>query len=527
MESTALRHIRPKREIQHLFLPPNGQDILVKKGAELEDTMSLMVEKIPQSLNQTVKLAQQLKGKTLMQTCKNIWHFVAGYVKYVKDEPGKEQVKSPSRTLDDQKGDCDDYTGLISSLLSNLRIPHFLRCAKYWWSKDKFSHIYPVVKAEEGKLIYIDCVTDCFNHEEPTIETKDTNMDLYYLNGIERPTNVDYDDLSQQGFGNLGKLNILNKVGNVIKKGLNVINKVNPATALLRLGVLGSMKLNVMGVAEKLRFAYLSDEEAKKRGFNAAKFAKLKKIREKMEGIFYGAGGKPENLKEAILTGKGNSSKEVSGLWGTVDSLTTILGNRMYDEESLQGLGEPVTAAALTAASTVMATIAALIKAIGNMKDNAPAPTGTPETTIPTIDPGADISVPQVPVNDASASFDPGMFVQADDAASNMMTRSAVVTPESTDTPTDVSKSTTDVTKSTTTPPAEPTWWDKWGKKAAIGLGIATVVIGGVVVAKRMGNKNKKKGESLSGFKPQYKQYKKKNKKQKKNNHKIQKVRWT
>ena len=42
-----------------------------------------------------------------------------------------------------------------------------------------------------------------------------------------------------------------------------------------------------------------------------SKFGKLKNILYKIEQIFYTAGGKPENLKKAILSGRGNKNKEV------------------------------------------------------------------------------------------------------------------------------------------------------------------------------------------------------------------------
>ena len=39
---------------------------------------------------------------------------------------------------------------------------------------------------------------------------------------------------------------------------LNAVNKVNPATVLLRNGILASMKLNMRNVAARLRWSYLS-----------------------------------------------------------------------------------------------------------------------------------------------------------------------------------------------------------------------------------------------------------------------------
>ncbi len=200
-------------------------------------------------------------------------------------------------------------------------------------------------------------------------------MDLEYLSGLDDP------DFS----GEMGKIQLFKKKkaapGNqgtstkkpgFLKKALNVVNKVNPATVLLRNGLLASMKLNLMNVASRLKYAYLSDAEAQKRGIDMAKFQKLKTVKTKLESIFFGAGGKPENLRSAILTGKGNKNQEVKGL-GNINQLTPLselLGREIFlseNEESLGELGEPVTAATITASSGALAIIAGLLKSIGNI----------------------------------------------------------------------------------------------------------------------------------------------------------------
>jgi len=84
---------------------------------------------------------------------------------------------------------------------------------------------------------------------------------------------------------------------------------------------------------------------------------------------------KPE---KAILTGKGNKDHEVSGLGMVADSTfydentpLSVLLSGIYEEEVMEGLGslgEPVTGAAIAAASSAMALIAGLIKQIGGLK---------------------------------------------------------------------------------------------------------------------------------------------------------------
>lgn len=236
-------------------------------------------------------------------------------------------------------------------------------------------------------------------------------MDLQYLDGIEDEKlngNVDVQDLfgwnddkdlgklfkrqvssampeeNQGGQGN-GKHKRFQKFKKFAKKALNIANKANPATALLRAGILASMKLNIMKVAQRLKWAYLSEDEARAKGADMSRFTRLKKVLYKIEQIFYTAGGNPTNLRKSIISGRGNRHHEVSGFGniGGYDTemlgineyspLPTVLEGVYQDEfvnglEGTEGLGSAVaTGAAITAATTVMTAIAALLKSVGNV----------------------------------------------------------------------------------------------------------------------------------------------------------------
>jgi hypothetical protein len=390
MEALKKRNIQDGGDYENLFPPAALKDETVKKGATVSDTVKFIPKVVERTLGQTEKIAQRLKGNTLVQTCKNIWHFVYNHIAYSKDKDGVEQIRAPARSWHDRKKgvDCDCYTVFISSILTNLGIPHILRIAKY--KKPYFQHIYPIVPKSDGSYITIDCVTDYFNYEEPYKEIQDTKMDLEYLSGTDE----------QDGFGqhdeDLGKLKLKLKklklpkikLGKILKNGLHAINRINPATLLLRTGVLASMKLNIFKVAQRLKYSYLTEEQAKKKGINLDKYHHLVKVREKIDKILYGAGGKPENMKKAILTGKGNKHHEVSGLGYIYDDylngmdentpLSELLGDIYHSElEGLEGLGElgePATAASLSASSSVLALLAGLLKKIGNIFEKKDAP---------------------------------------------------------------------------------------------------------------------------------------------------------
>lgn len=412
------RKIHSSNEYNHFFDPAKGKNITVKKEALLIDTMKWVKRVIAKTLDQTKKIANHLQGTSERETCKNIWNFCFRHIQYKMDKKRKEQIRTPNRAWMDRKTgiDCDCFTVLICSILENLNIPFVFRLTRY--EATNFEHIYPVALTRNGEVI-IDCVVHQFNYEVPYTEKKDMEMDIEILNGVpderynefgdkvsfERDLPIDAadlfgDEMELDGFfskENRAKRKAKRKTKKAarkqkraefkklplkekFKRGVNAINKVNPATALLRAGVLASMKLNLFKVASHLRFAYWSDSEARRNNVELGKFYMLKRIREKMEKIYYTAGGKTEALRKAILEGKGNRNRmvQLNGLGSIIrpvsdhDDLRAILGDDLYldevsDAEGLNGLGAIATGAAVTAASGVVGTIAALIKKVGSI----------------------------------------------------------------------------------------------------------------------------------------------------------------
>ncbi len=409
------RNIASGREYDYLFPKAAGTDQLIKRNADLDDTLKVLPKIIQSCSHQLHSFASFIGGKNRQETCDKIWTFLYHHLQYEPDEKGYEQIRSPQRSWQDRvRGvDCDDYSVFIACTLENLGIPYLLRVTKYH-SQKGFQHIYVVAKDEQGKEIIMDAVVDRFNREVPYIEKKDKTMELQFLNGLPASdleganNSIDAEDLlGGEDWNELGKIKlkkpvfikkaaagikkgIVNtkagikqaaiKTKAIVKKGVHAINRVNPAAALLRAGLLASLKLNLMRVSENLRYTYLSSAEAMKRGFDMAKWNKLMGVRQRLEKIFYGAGGKPENLRSAILTGKGNKNKEVplsgwedsGGVLNEEAGLAELLGIATYQEEleGVEGLGEPATATAIAAASGAMSALALLIKNIGALRKN-------------------------------------------------------------------------------------------------------------------------------------------------------------
>jgi hypothetical protein len=392
-EKVKIKSLEPYR---HLFPKALVIDKTVKKGASVKDTVHVIPLIVKKTAWQVQKYVDhELKGLNTYDACKKLWQFVKYHIEYRPDERGIEQVRSPRRLIHDGYGDCDCGTTFILTCLYVLKIPATRRITKY--EENRFQHIYPVVPLRNGKEIIVDFVVHQFNYEEPYTEKEDYKMDLQFLDGIEDrdPTllGVDAQDL-YGGLNDIGELGQLlrkarNRGGGIFKKKtpeqkkqkkaerkkklfnfVHKANRINAGAALLRAGVLASMKLNLLKVAEKLKWGYATREQAQKYGMDMSKYDKLKQILTKAEKVFYAAGGKPENLKKAMLTGRGNRRHEFAGLDGYSEStpINELLG-AIYEDEFVNGLeGEGLgiaTEAAIASATGAMAALAALLKQVG------------------------------------------------------------------------------------------------------------------------------------------------------------------
>jgi hypothetical protein len=173
---------------------------------------------------------------------------------------------------------------------------------------------------------------------------------------------------------------------NAFQKVTDTVNRyVNPVTILLRNGILLAMKVNMFNVAGRLRYAYLTDAQAEKMGIRVSELKKVREQLKNLENRYDEAGGKPSNLKKAILTGKGNKDKKVplSGLSGFEGDLMEYNILKYNNPAGIEyGLGtDPGTGAALAAASAIVGIIATTLGTIKMFKDdrknnevNAPVP---------------------------------------------------------------------------------------------------------------------------------------------------------
>jgi hypothetical protein len=182
------RAIRNGEEYEELIPAPDWQEVKVRRGADVSQTVHEMKKLIIKSAWQTKALSQRLQGNNTYNTCNNIWNFLFSHIKYKEDDAGEEQLRTPALSwhIRTSRGiDCDDFSIFASTILYNLGIPHYLRIARYE-DKDYFQHVYVVVPQTGKHYITIDGVLDQYDSEKETAETKDfLIMGANNLNGID------------------------------------------------------------------------------------------------------------------------------------------------------------------------------------------------------------------------------------------------------------------------------------------------------------------------------------------------------
>ncbi len=160
-----------------------GNEVSLLSNGSVDETVQQMKKIVRNTLPQTKRIATALEGSTKLETARNIWNFIYNHIQYKQDNPLREQLRQPLRTWKDRTTgvDCDCYSILISSMLTNLGIAHSFRIAAY---KADYQHVYVVVP-DGSKNIIIDCVADRFNYEVTPTKTKDfTVMNGSSLNGF-------------------------------------------------------------------------------------------------------------------------------------------------------------------------------------------------------------------------------------------------------------------------------------------------------------------------------------------------------
>ena len=139
------------------------EKIVISNGATVADTIKLIIRTINVYSHSDFvkKISELLKpGNSKIDYLKKVFDFASRNTKYQKDEPGKEQIFTPERSIREglSRGiDCKKYTVLIASLLKAANIEPLLKVISY--DGKHWEHIFIIVPiGQSGKYVTLDPV---------------------------------------------------------------------------------------------------------------------------------------------------------------------------------------------------------------------------------------------------------------------------------------------------------------------------------------------------------------------------------
>lgn len=117
-------------------------------------------------------VATELKGNTIVDTCRNIWKYLQQNITYRADS-GMQEIKSPARLIHDKSGDCKSYALFTAVILRWLGIKNVFRFVSYD-NNAEATHVYIVAFNEENQPVIIDAVAAVQLNAEFNTEIKYT-----------------------------------------------------------------------------------------------------------------------------------------------------------------------------------------------------------------------------------------------------------------------------------------------------------------------------------------------------------------
>lgn len=321
-----------------------GIDNVYKTKADNKDIRDLLEKLVPEATKQMSSFAQQFRGATQEQTCRNIFNYIKNNFRYVADQE-EQIIKLPSALLRKKVGDCKSYSLFTASILSNLGIPYHFVYASY--NDNPIPH-HVYVETENG--CKIDVVYGIFNKEKKAKYKYKKNMNVRYMAGlgctdckscnsgmgltlVSKEKRQKAKEAVKSFASNVQDKakDVLEDVKDTAKKAFEAGKKIVPVIAMGRGLFLILIKNNYDGIASKIALGDTSDL-----------LSRWKKM-----------GGNATSLTKAIKEGSQKPEKKL----GFLPKLKKLVGN-----EPLNGVGiGKISAGLITAVVGLCTTVALLI----------------------------------------------------------------------------------------------------------------------------------------------------------------------
>lgn len=307
-----------------MILPVNNQNKLITVNASNQDIINDIHAYYPEALKQVKESGfyKKFNYGSPLKDAHAVWLFLRNYIKYKKDPDEAQLLRLPGRFVNDRSGDCKSYSIFAASVLGALGYNVAFRYAAYKDGAQNPTHVY--VYLPDYNIIIDGCYR-FFNKEKDYKFVKNYKMNNYVLSGINgreerqerRQERRERRQERREERKESGKPSTFKKI----------------SLAAPRNSFLLMVKLNVFGMATKLKLAIQKNEKAVKSKWNklGGNFDKLKKQ------IEIGA------KKKAILGGKNTklAKDQIEGIGEYVRTIRKGGHTYVYYTNQLNGLSDP------------------------------------------------------------------------------------------------------------------------------------------------------------------------------------------
>lgn len=169
-------------------MQPEYKDVINFKDGLNSDIIKVLEFNFKKAKEQTKEFAEEFRGRNLLSSCSNVWHYVKNNIPYVADSNEEQKIVLPARLVERANNgvgaDCKSMSLFCASIISNL-YPDANVNFRYTAYKggNTPTHVYCVVKTNNGEII-CDAVWSKFNSEKKYTYKKDSSMKIATLSGI-------------------------------------------------------------------------------------------------------------------------------------------------------------------------------------------------------------------------------------------------------------------------------------------------------------------------------------------------------
>lgn len=321
-----------------------GNKVLLKRSQDTGDIIAELLASHKMYASHYDKIADKFYRKSVKATCRALYDYLEQNIRYDIEPDASQTVKSPAAIVAQGYGDCKHYASFICGVLDALRRAGKLkgfdvvfRFASYDYSRKEPQHVFAVAVVG-GREVWIDPVPEAMGFDsrdkEPVYYKDKKIMALYSVSGID------------DGLAGIGRKRF----------------KIRPPKFLMKVAAAPSrnsflllLKLNIFGLAYKIKQQILSGKEAKWKSFWEKAGGNYKVFR---RNIDIGARKKERKLK---VSRDAAGNKVISGIAGLVSEDSYAVG------------ALPAVAAAVAAATPLVVMVVKMLRGDGVNVDDAGA----------------------------------------------------------------------------------------------------------------------------------------------------------